>query len=90
MKQYYGEALLSPGVVEISVPEVVARDDEIGIQSSSGPEFLNGPVPITVQGIGVPEIVVGSRFRGRFVDRVRPEQEPILVEQIPLMGQETQ
>ena len=76
--------------MKISVAEVLLGEYEIGIEPGSRAEFFDGPVPVAVQGVGVPEVIVRSGFVRRLEHRVGPEQESVLVELVPLVCEEAQ
>jgi hypothetical protein len=74
--------------MKIGITEVFLGEDIIGVQLSGDPELLDGTVPVAVHGIGIAQIVMRSCFVGRLPDCVGPKQDPVLVEQIPLIGKE--
>ena len=77
-------------MVEIGVTEVLLSEYEIGIEPGSRAEFFDGPVPVALQGIGMAQVIVRPRFVRGFQHGVGPEQEPVLVELVPLIREEAQ
>ena len=66
--------------MEVGVTEVLLSEHEIGIQPGRDAEFFDGPVPVSLQCIGMSQVIMRPRFVWGFLDCVGPEQELIAVE----------
>ena len=70
--------------------EIFLCENVVGIQLSGNAKFVDGSVPLSVQRIGMPQVVVRPRLVGRFFHRVGPERELISIEGVPLDGHQAE
>jgi hypothetical protein len=82
--------LLAPDMAEIRIPEILLGEDKIWIESGRRPKFFDGAIPIAMHGMGIAQVIVRPRLVRRFPNGIRPEQQPVLIEHIPLVCKETE